>query len=133
HLRATGEQRNGCEDGGFHRLADAFAAERIGAAGGLAGDDQTGARIARAFERAAQRRTLQRADPDARIEQLARRRIDANEVVENLAQVDLALGELAVALRIVAVGDAHTDIEHAVAAGEDPAVAGADRAVPDDL
>ena len=50
-----------------------------------------------------------------------------------MAQVDFALGELAVALRVMAVGDAHADIEHAVAAREDPAVARAQRAVPDDL
>ena len=62
--------------------------------------------------------------------QLARRGIKTREVVEHLAQVQLAFGELAVAVCVVAVGDADADVEDPVTARKDPAITGAERPVP---
>src|SRR2546423_136763 len=79
------DDRLGRKDAGLHRLADALAAEGVRAARSFAGDDEAGSRIRRAFQRAAQRRALQRADPFAAVDELARRRVDAREVVEHVA------------------------------------------------
>ena len=123
---------------GLQRLADAFAGERIGAARGLAGHDQhAGSRTSRALERAAQRRALQRrpaGQPSPPCDQLARRRVErhgtSSKTSRRLSSRLSAWPRLRAAWL---VGDADADVEQAVAAREDPAVAGRQRAVPDDL
>ena len=121
-------------DAGLQCLADAFAGEGVGGARRLAGDDQAGPRQARAFERATQRCAFELvglvAEPTAAFDQLAQRRVDLGEHGECVAQVQVAHGVAAVA-DFVAVRHADADVEHAVRARENPAVARRQARVPD--
>ena len=116
------------------RLADAFAGERIGAAGGFAGDQQ-----ARRVNSARLRASSAAARPSAHRAACRRpsTRAPAHTGRRRRRRSGAGSGPACAACRCrampKAVGQADADVEHAVAAREDPAVAWRQARVPDDF